>query len=70
MAAKGEEAAERVRRLEHELKAARQAMAETGAAVAEAGAAVKTAERTLREARRIAEGAVHAVERLEGQGEL
>ncbi len=63
MAAKAEEAAERVHRLEHELREARQAKHEREAA--EGGTAVKGAEVALREARRAAERVHGELERLE-----
>lgn len=64
-ALKTEEAAERVRALEHELVEAKKAERETEAAATAAGRAVKSAERALAEARRAAERAVREAERLE-----
>ncbi|QES11412.1 hypothetical protein DEJ45_02575 [Streptomyces venezuelae] len=63
---RAEEAAERVRGLEHELREARQAERDTGAAATTAGSAVTSAERALRTAHRAAERAAEALRHLEG----
>lgn len=64
-AAEAEEAGERVRRLEHDLQAARQRKQQTSEETKTAARAAKAAEEAAREARRAAERARREVERLE-----